>query len=322
MLSVLTWNVLAPCYNKLGHSSALESSRSDLFTKRFNHIVSAIKESNADVVCLQEFWFNKSFQQFFRTELNAYGYSLHQLRRTGSKQDGVCVLTKNTCEMLKVIEIPFNDEVDRVLLICALQSRDTKEKFLVATTHLTFPHHEFDEMLRLKQVHRCIGEIKYMMNEYSNCSQIPPTIFAGDFNCNKGTEDDIYKALIAAGFKSCFHMVHGREVKVTHKNHAGSHVGVDFVWLYLPESPQHSPSDSPIQSPLSSPSRSPSQSPPQSPKKSPLQSPLLTSESKFPLILPSWKPKEAYLLPNQYPDSEWPLSFSLSDHRPLQVKFG
>jgi len=164
-----------------------------------------------------------------------------------------------------------------------IRNRQTQQPFLFATTHLTFPHHVFDEKLRVAQVNMCQNELQQIVREIG----IPgiPIFFAGDFNCNKGTQDDVYQILVQSGWKSAFEKVHAREVKVSHKNHNMEQVGVDFVFFY-----DYTSHDE----------RS-------------LVGNLVQNVSVIPI--------SAVLYPDNETDTLWPWSFDMSDHRPLKVMF-
>ena len=67
-LNVVSFNVLAPCYKRIplsveeqalgGHSRpyCMEAEREDAFMKRNKDICTQLRQTNADIICLQEFW--------------------------------------------------------------------------------------------------------------------------------------------------------------------------------------------------------------------------------------------------------------------------
>ena len=87
-----------------------------------------------------------------------------------------------------------------------------------ANTHLTFPHHQFDIDMRLKQAHLALTGI----DAFAPLG-VAPCIFGGDFN---GFNDNVYSAMVRSGFVSSYAAIHGEEPGVTHRNHNGEDVCV------------------------------------------------------------------------------------------------
>ena len=66
--SVGTFNILAPCYNNLS-GGIIESSKEILYLPRINQIIDTLEEIDADMMCLQEFWFREEIIKLFETRL-------------------------------------------------------------------------------------------------------------------------------------------------------------------------------------------------------------------------------------------------------------
>lgn len=107
-LKVVSFNILAPCYNKMkdtkdsdGHFS-MESEREELYIKRNKAIIAQLIDSNADVICLQEYWSGSENMRALYTSLlcgpKAAGYTFRELRRTSHwrvRDDGLACFVKD-----------------------------------------------------------------------------------------------------------------------------------------------------------------------------------------------------------------------------------
>jgi len=73
-------------------------------------------------------------------------------RERVKKKDGVVIYTlKSRIKVHNTTLLKFMDQGNRVALILELVL-DGCVPFIVANVHLTFPHHIFDEKLRLEQI--------------------------------------------------------------------------------------------------------------------------------------------------------------------------
>ena len=63
---------------------------------------------------------------------------------------------------------------------------------------------------------------------FRQASRDVPLLLAGDFNGSR--EDPVYLYFKDRGFKSTFATLHGREPIVTHHDHTGAKVGVDYIF--------------------------------------------------------------------------------------------
>ena len=169
----------------------------------------------------------------------------YPLQRTGGKRDGVCACVADRDEHRLVTvaaahPCAFRMEGCRVAQILTLslrcgrrhsvgeQAKELLLPLLVCTTHLTFPHHDFDAALRLRQVERCLRALRE-----ASVALPPetPVIVAGDLN---GSVADAAVAMLVqrGGLEDAFAKVHGEVAAariVTHCSHRGDQEGVDFV---------------------------------------------------------------------------------------------
>ncbi|CAJ1462131.1 unnamed protein product [Effrenium voratum] len=72
-LSILTWNTLAPVYFR--QAGAVEARQPLLALRRTQRICDAIAELRADLVCLQEHFFEPEHQKLYQHFADAEGYS-------------------------------------------------------------------------------------------------------------------------------------------------------------------------------------------------------------------------------------------------------
>jgi len=228
-LNVTSFNVLAPCYNYPKDVHGVESRAHDHWKSRHKACLALLAEIPApQVFCLQEFWFYSSFSKLYEKGLGDMGFDGQLLQRTRSKDDGVAIFyNRQEFKVLDRKDIIFDDSGDRVALLLHLKHLKAECSFVVANTHLTFPHHFQDEQMRTEQVRKVIAFVDYYIRQLPQ--QKTTAIIAGDFNGN--TSDPVYDRMLKARYVSTFVAVHNREVKITHKNHRHQNVGVDYVWV-------------------------------------------------------------------------------------------
>eukprot|EP00475_Leptophrys_vorax_P037627 TRINITY_DN650_c0_g1_i4.p1 TRINITY_DN650_c0_g1~~TRINITY_DN650_c0_g1_i4.p1 ORF type:complete len:347 (-),score=53.32 TRINITY_DN650_c0_g1_i4:209-1249(-) len=259
--SVLTFNVLAPCYSgeelttKLRVSSAKRnengndaserefkedseqgSSKSDEgWRHRMSQICHYILEIRADLVCLQEYWFASECTSIFE-KLLGKEYEFSTKQRQYGKQDGLCILMlKESVTLVKEEGLDFSWAGDRVaqLVQCSIGSDEHMFEFVLTNVHHTYPHNGFDRQLRAAQCRQTISFSKeYVKKNKLSFEQIG-LIIAGDFN---GCNDNVGKELQDADFISCFGALENF-LPVTHLTHSNREVCADFQWLYAQETP-------------------------------------------------------------------------------------
>ena len=144
-MSVLTYNLLAPCYYRCAGRQR-ESSDAARFLARWSRCIAAVRV--ADVMAFQEVWFAEP--RCIAIIRAAFpDHTLHMLRRPRGKEDGVAVLVRSSIAVTHRGEFCFQAGGRRVALALAL--RIGGRSIVVCTTHLTFPHREFDAAMRLRQ---------------------------------------------------------------------------------------------------------------------------------------------------------------------------
>ncbi|CAJ1361386.1 unnamed protein product, partial [Effrenium voratum] len=126
-----------------------------LALRRTQRICDAVAELRADLVCLQEHFFEPEHQKLYQHFADAEGYSYLYLQRSGwnsagPSQDGVAILVKKaTLEVEQRHDVHFQTydiPQDRVAMLLRLRAKDGP--LAVMCTHLTFPHHHYDERSR------------------------------------------------------------------------------------------------------------------------------------------------------------------------------
>ncbi|KAG6620908.1 Transcriptional effector CCR4-related protein [Phytophthora cinnamomi] len=230
-LSLMTFNLLAPCYFR--HGGRVESEHEPAFLARAQAAIGAIKREQCDLVCLQEFWFNRAYQRAFRAAFQPTHY-LHSAKRPGDKQDGLAVFVdKRKLELHYVESVDLvEDAGDRVALLLHVATKWNRARaplaqrsFLVVNSHLTFPHNAMYAGLRLNQIDRVLSAVrKYIARQQLHDV---PVLLCGDFN---DYNDPVYRLVTKHGFASMFAQLHGREARITHCNHNNREVGVDFIF--------------------------------------------------------------------------------------------
>src|SRR5690606_31568062 len=103
--------------------------------------------------------------------------------------------------------------------------------FLLAHTHLTFPHHSYDDAMRLVQIRKITRAIESYLARLMISDQLLPSLMVfiiGDLNGEPS--DHVIQHLVQEGYRSSFSEANGREVKASHHNHLGRDVGVDYIW--------------------------------------------------------------------------------------------
>lgn len=130
-LSLMTFNVLAPCYFR--HGGLLESADRAAFLARAQAAIRTIQRARADVVCLQEFWFEREYERAFRAAFRDSHY-VHALKRPGKKEDGLAVLVrKRKLDIHHVQDIQFHRGAgDRVALLTHLATKWNRDALPLA----------------------------------------------------------------------------------------------------------------------------------------------------------------------------------------------
>lgn len=149
-LKIVTYNILAPCYNRImitaDDGTETKVFESDLdsegYIARNRLICEKLRETDADVICIQEFWSdNAALRALFLEELcqpkklpepvggkkqiGYWGsYTMKELKRTShwrTRDDGIAMLVKDDRIIIQdVRNLLFHDCGDRVAMLMLL----------------------------------------------------------------------------------------------------------------------------------------------------------------------------------------------------------
>lgn len=290
-LSILTWNTLAPVYFRASGRST-EAKEPLVAKSRGERICATLASLNADVVCLQEHWFDKEHQQLYHQLAAQAGYRYESLQRSGwncdgPSEDGIAILVKSEhFDVQSRHDVHFHDygiPQDRVAMLLCLSDRrlpGRDSRLAVMCTHLTFPHSRYDERSREAQILACLDTCQ-------RNAPGQPLVLAGDLN--GPSADKVGLRLVQAKFSNTWDEVKTAPCHITHCDHRGNQFTSDHIWLRQPrlvfqvEAVKLLPEDTPDTTPMLRPSHGQAQ-----------RGPLL------PLTFEDW--------------------CNLSDHRPLLVE--
>ena len=190
---VVSFNILAPCYNKLRNEhhadgkSAMEAEFEDKYMARNKAICEQLLRSDADIICLQEYWSGSEELRSLYTNMlcgpKGAGYTFTEQRRTSHwriRDDGLACFVKDARIVVQDTRaILFHDCGDRVaqMLLLALRppigapENTPAQQFICVNTHLLFPHNEYSTKIRLRELAKILGFVEsYRMREL--CSTI------------------------------------------------------------------------------------------------------------------------------------------------------
>ncbi|KAF1315950.1 Transcriptional effector ccr4-related protein, partial [Globisporangium splendens] len=216
-LSLMTFNVLAPCYFR--HGGRVESDDRTAFLSRAQALIHAIQRERCDLVCLQEYWFNREYQATFRRAFYLSHY-IHTLKRPGDKEDGLAIFVeKNKYEIHHVQHIDFEADQagDRVALLMHVATKWNRHDVPLAQ--------RMYKDMRLDQIKVVLESVRDYVTRES--LENVPVLMCGDFN---DFNDPVHSLVMKSGYASVFAHLHGREAKITHCNHNNREVGVDFIF--------------------------------------------------------------------------------------------
>jgi hypothetical protein len=207
--NVVTFNMLAPCYKRIPNEmingrKGRESDKSLIWNKRATDTVNFFEKEllpTSSIVALQEFWLNEQYSAMFENSFRRNGFEMRTLKRSGSKMDAVVIAIKSEEFEIKGSQDIYLCSVgDRVALLLWLCHRKTGKNFLVANTHLSFPHNVFDRMNQMRQMRKLTDVI----DKFSIDKKIGPAtrIVTGDFNSE--VESSVCDHLRLSGYKSSF----------------------------------------------------------------------------------------------------------------------
>lgn len=259
---VVTFNILAPIYKRDEGDKNYESERKEDWVRRNTAIAKKLRETNADIICLQEFWAsNEHLKRIYEDELCTPegGYTLRECRRTShwrSRDDGLAVLIReggdNGLVMQDYREILFHDCGDRVaqMLLLAAKARSDSidpsvdeslvpyQQFILVNTHLLFPHNEYSTNIRLREVTKILGFVEsYKQREL--CATIcgradvrVPVLLLGDLNGSPGGKVCSY--MRSQNYRSAYDFTDRAGTFISHKTHTKKELLVDNVFYLNP----------------------------------------------------------------------------------------
>lgn len=184
---------------------------------------------SSDIICLQEFWFDPSYETIFRSALED-AYEFHTLKRTGGKSDGVAVLLRRgKWDVRSSLGMSLSSVGDRVALVMHLRSQDGtsqavgggEEDMILVNTHLAFPHTSFDRANQMAQIEVVTDTVEGFVRN-SGLPTMTPRVVVGDLNVEE--TDPVCRHLGSNGFRSAFASLHREQRVITHRNHRGEEV--------------------------------------------------------------------------------------------------
>lgn len=208
-LRLISWNLLAPPYIRDEKLSADWRNRTEAQ-------IEMVGLSNADVIGLQEFWYqNKEYMRLWRQFASINGYSMFVSPRTRKKADGCCMLVRLQEPSLETFS--YNDWGERIAQV--VRGKFGGEDVVLIQTHLTFPHPSWhDGPMRWHQGKK-LGEFVRTLNT-------PNVILFGDVNSPNGGADPAVQNIMSYGELEDY----GPKGVVSHLSHAGDKMECDFVF--------------------------------------------------------------------------------------------
>lgn len=185
-ISILSYNIMSYNFTKLEWFPYVKSEY--LYPKyRSPRIINEIESVDADLLCLQE-CDNDLFTEFYKNILQeelGYKCVTHPPTNPNKKNviNVICYKAKQFTE-LKVHIVDLNEDLGKIdetfskhkeALMVQLQVKETKEKFVIITTHLYW-NPEF-EYVRYGQIAKILSTA---YKEFKDC----PLFLCGDFNSN------------------------------------------------------------------------------------------------------------------------------------------
>lgn len=251
-LKIVTFNMLAPCYKRLPtpdlphqndipilrRASIRESSKDFVWKDRARRCIDFFDAElvTADIIALQEFWLEEEYASLFYAAMRCKGYQCQTLQRSGSKSDAVAILIKSDLfKVMKQKNIELSRFGDRVALLLWLRYQQAGEThdIIIANTHLSFPHNDFDranQMEQMKTLTEAIDDFVAVNALYRSTRLI-----LGDFNVVSSSA--VCWHLRKSGYSSCLEVSAPAEEGVTvdtfisHRTHRREDLGVDHIFV-------------------------------------------------------------------------------------------
>eukprot|EP00903_Cladosiphon_okamuranus_P017828 g16407.t1 len=238
ILSITTFNVLAPIFKRVG--TGRESEFREAYLARHASIISHLKSVGSDVICLQELWVaEQEMVDMYQRSLQ--GYSMFTLPRTEARGDGVACFVKEDIDVLDKQDLRLKGVGGRVALVLRLgiggggEGGGGRREVVVANTHLLFPHARTFQILRIRELRKLLAFVEC----YTQTNDLAhlPVVLCGDFNGR--TSGRVYQHLADRGFRCSYEDTLGPGADcsrwITHVNHLGEELGVDYIWYRNPD---------------------------------------------------------------------------------------
>eukprot|EP00045_Choanoeca_perplexa_P003705 m.32747 g.32747 ORF g.32747 m.32747 type:complete len:310 (+) comp12183_c0_seq1:33-962(+) len=225
VLRFATFNVLAPCHKRLVHGRR-ESAFDTICLERQRQIARLTMKYAPTVFCLQEYWFDSTVRELYQHEFRDL-YRTLALKRPGHRQDGLLLAYNPKHVTMHAHSNVIHKEAGRVSLLAHLTAKLPQAPavdLIVANTHLNFPHSEADEPVRQLQTQQLMEAIA----DFQQQQQVDNVMLLGDFNGRLDSQPCQF--VQQQGYASGYGLVHTQEPHVTHRNHLGEQVSVDFIF--------------------------------------------------------------------------------------------
>ncbi|CDW80670.1 potential mrna deadenylase and ccr4-not complex subunit ccr4p [Stylonychia lemnae] len=183
-IKVLSYNVLADCYSHYFMFKYVDHSILK-FKYRSFRILEEIKQSNSDIICLQEV---DHIHDFYKPNLEQLGYSIqYTLRRekdavlVGYKKDYFLLLHQEPVDYNEIMAIYQDKSFLRhnKAQICLLEHIESKLKLIVISSHLFWG----EDNIKSAQTSLLIQKLSNFIEvHFKEDQELPGIIICGDFN--------------------------------------------------------------------------------------------------------------------------------------------
>jgi CCR4-NOT transcription complex subunit 6 len=169
-ISIIQFNILSSSLSTEEHFPYVKKENLIFEENRkinlMNELKYVIKKCDSNIICLQEL---SDYRTFFQKEFFKLGFDSVYLKRPNThesnwsgliKSDGLGIFYKEEMfDLIKVEEIYYQDDHDRIGLIVILNYKKTKQKIIVTTTHLYWNFNKIEVQL---------NELKFLEKNLEN----------------------------------------------------------------------------------------------------------------------------------------------------------
>ena len=174
-LKITSFNLLAPCYKRIqgrfGQFGLIrESADNELWEKRLEESAQFFKSEilkNSDIIAFQEFWLHEDYKTKFEELASDMEFEMVLLKRHPKRKADalVMVIDKKSLQIRGQERIELCSVSDRIAQILWLYHIESKKHLIVANTHLSFPHNEFDRINQIDQIKKLTSAIALFANK-------------------------------------------------------------------------------------------------------------------------------------------------------------